>query len=173
MHRHNKRSRGCPNFEARSATTGSGRKYPASPIRVLIRRVPRGPRAVLDSSRLQRLSSKTSIFARRWHLCPHLTSSSDQLGWVDLPCFFRRLPKAGILARRIPYSPSLSARPSSIVDRATGKIDGRHGPLFAPAGAALHSHLRPTQCCFTFGRPLPHYHLRPVLPVLHSHSRQL
>ncbi len=123
------------------AATGSGRsKYPASPIRVLIRRVPREPRAVLDSSRLQRLSSKTSIFARRWHLCPHLTTSSDQLVWVDLPCFFRRLPKAGILARRIPYSPSLSARPSSIVDRATGKIDGRHGPLFAPAGAALHSH---------------------------------
>ena len=86
-------SEGVPQFRSAivGAATGSSRsKYPASPIRVLIRRVPREPRAVLDSSRLQRLSSKTSIFARRWHLCPHLTISSNQLVWVDLPCFSAR-----------------------------------------------------------------------------------
>ena len=151
---------GVPQFRSAivgSATGSSRSKYPASPIRVLIRRVPREPRAVLDSSRLQRLSSKTSIFARRWHLCPHVTNTFDQLVWVDLPCSFRRLPNAGILARRIPYSPSLSARPSSIVDRASGKIDGRHGPL--PAGGSTsrgHSGSRESKARFNtdaFGSP--------------------
>ncbi len=62
------RQRGGAQFRSAivGVATGSSRsKYPASPIRVLIRRVPREPRAVLDSSRLQRLSSQTSIFARR------------------------------------------------------------------------------------------------------------
>ncbi len=84
--------------------------------------------------------SKTSITARRWHLCA-------------LDCIVRSVSLVGLAVFVFGAYPTLEswhagshilsryqhARPSSIVNRASGKIDGRHGRLFVPAGESTFS----------------------------------